>query len=264
MSGGIVVFLGPTLESEQAKDLLDASYLLPAEQGSIYHAARQLQPRVIALVDGLFAKAPAVRHKEILWAISCGIAVYGASSMGALRAAELSRHGMMGHGLIYRWYRATPFADDDEVAVAMTPNEFGARPLSEALVNMRLTLRHSERKGVITRDDRLALLRLARSIHFLDRTYPSLFRRARASFSGEQGRRVDELEEWVAANAIDQKRADAIGLLQYLAQNRTQFEQAPVRAGKASAFRLTEAWREDLAALGVEFEKSEDRMPGGE
>jgi hypothetical protein len=264
MSGDIVVFLGPTLESGQAKERLDASYLPPAEQGSIYHAARQLQPRVIALIDGVFAKAPAVRHKEILWALSCGIAVYGASSMGALRAAELAKHGMIGHGLIYRWYRATPFADDDEVAVAMTPNEFGARPLSESLVNMRLTLRLAERKRVITRDDRLALVILARSIHFLDRTYPSLFRRARSSFSGEQCRRMDELENWVGANAVDQKRADAIGLLQHLAQNRVKFEQAAVRAGRASDFRLTEAWREDLAALGVEFEKSEDWAPGGE
>src|SRR5690242_12155833 len=106
MTHDIVVFLGPTLPPEQASRHLDALYLPPAEQGSIFRVARTLQPRVIALIDGSFAKVPAVRHKEVLWALSRGIAVYGAASMGALRAAELGRFGMRGHGLIYRWYRA--------------------------------------------------------------------------------------------------------------------------------------------------------------
>jgi hypothetical protein len=264
MAGGIVVFLGPTLESDRARKLLDASYLPPAEQGSIYCAAQQLEPHAIALIDGVFAKAPAVRHKEILWALARGISIHGAASMGALRAAELSDHGMIGHGLIYRWYRATPFADDDEVAVAMAPNEFGAQPLGEALINMRLTFRRAERWGLIERDERLFLEKLARSMHFLNRTYPALFQHAHAAFSGEQGRRIDELEKWVAANAIDQKRADAIALLRHLAQNRTEIAKAPVLAGRISDFRLTEAWRDDLAARGLKFEKPEESVPGGE
>jgi hypothetical protein len=64
-----------------------------------------------------------------------------------------------------------------------------------------------------------------------------------------------ELEKWVAANAIDQKQADAVGLLQYLAQNQTELEQAPDLADKISNFRLTEVWRDDLAALGLPFEE---------
>jgi hypothetical protein len=264
MSGGTVVFLGPTLKNESARKLLAASYLPPAEQGSIYRAVQQFQPHTIALIDGVFAKAPAVRHKEILWALNEGIAIYGAASMGALRAAELSEYGMIGYGLVYRWYRATPFADDDEVAVAMAPNEFGAQPLSEALINMRLTLRHAERSGLVERADRVSLENLARSIHFLNRTYLSLFRRVRTNFSEEHGRRLSELEKWVVANAIDQKRADAVGLLQHLAQNRTKFEQAPDIAGRISEFRLTEVWRDDLAALGLPYEEPEDSAGGRE
>src|SRR5262245_46471096 len=107
----IAVFLGPTLAPDVAAKHLDACYLPPAEQGAIFDAAKRLNPRGIALIDGAFAKVPAVRHKEILWAISRGIPVFGAASMGALRAAELHAYGMRGHGLIYRWYRAMPFAD---------------------------------------------------------------------------------------------------------------------------------------------------------
>ena len=48
-----------------------------------------LRPRQSLIIDGSFQSQPAVRHKEILWALSRGIPVIGAASMGALRAAEL-------------------------------------------------------------------------------------------------------------------------------------------------------------------------------
>ena len=66
MSRDIVVFLGPTLPRDRASSYLRALYLPPAEQGSVFQAARALQPRAIVLIDGAFAKVPAVRHKEIL------------------------------------------------------------------------------------------------------------------------------------------------------------------------------------------------------
>ena len=43
-------------------------------------------------------------HKEILFALSEGIDVYGAASMGALRAAELDAFGMRGIGDVYSAY----------------------------------------------------------------------------------------------------------------------------------------------------------------
>ena len=71
-------------------------YLPPAEQGSVVRAVRAYQPRAIVLIDGSFGKVPAVRHKEILWALAKGIPVFGRASMGALRAAELAGFGMQG------------------------------------------------------------------------------------------------------------------------------------------------------------------------
>ena len=141
MGRDVAVFLGPTLPRAEAAAILDATYLPPAEQGSVVRAVRTYRPEAIVLIDGSFGKVPAVRHKEILWALSKGIPVFGAASMGALRAAELAAVGMQGHGFVYRWYSLTPLADDDEVAVAMSPPELGAEALSEALINIRLTLR---------------------------------------------------------------------------------------------------------------------------
>ena len=104
MSGhGIIVFLGPSLPVTQAQALLPkATILPPARQGDLYRAARDRHPSTIALVDGIFATVPAVWHREILWAMTeARIRVFGAASMGALRAAELDVFGMVGFGKIY-------------------------------------------------------------------------------------------------------------------------------------------------------------------
>ena len=76
-------------------------------------------------------------HKEILFAIEGGVIVYGAASMGALRAAELHPFGMIGVGHVFEMYRDGVLEDDDEVALLHASAEDGHRPISEALVNLR-------------------------------------------------------------------------------------------------------------------------------
>lgn len=252
MWGRPSIFLGPTLARAQAAELLDAEFLPPVEQGSIVRlVAGDRRPAAIVIIDGAFAKVPAVRHKEILWALSRGVPVLGAASMGALRAAELFRFGMLGHGLIYRWFRATPLLDDDEVAVAMTPAELGAKPLSEALINIRMTLRKAERWGVVPRRMRLALEEVASSIHFLDRTYQNLFDVARGVFPGEWAGRLASLAKWATEYGVDQKREDAVSLLRWLAGR-----SAPValQAAAQAPFQVTEAWLADLEAAGLSLD----------
>lgn len=247
MANDVVVFLGPTLPREQAEACLDAICLPPAEQGSLLSAVRMLSPRALVLIDGAFASAPAVRHKEILWALAHGIPVFGASSMGALRAAELSAAGMRGHGFIYRWYALNPLADDDEVAVAMTPAEVGAEALSEALINIRLTLRAARRAGILSEQARHAIEEAARATYFLDRLYPPIIEKARAALPLSRHAELDRFARWWPGNAIDQKREDAIGLLDYLARTPHVLDR-PLRL---PAFRMTEAWAYDLDAAGL-------------
>src|SRR4029434_6356953 len=74
-------------------------------------------PRVIAIIDGTFESRAAIWHKEILLALARGVSVFGASSMGALRGAELAVCGMIGVGRIFEAYRDGLYTDDDEVAV---------------------------------------------------------------------------------------------------------------------------------------------------
>ena len=172
MRRDVIVFVGPTLPVAEARMHLDAIYLPPVSQGDVVRAVLQYAPSALAIIDGEFAQRPAVRHKEILWAMAVGVRVYGASSMGAIRAAELSDRGMVGHGLIFRWYRRTRLADDFDVAVAMAPPELGSFALSDALIDIRLTLRRAERQRIIGRKCRLFLEQGARLLHFTERTYP--------------------------------------------------------------------------------------------
>lgn len=142
----IFVFLGPTLPVAEARRILDATYLPPVSMGDVY-ALMKRQPKVIAIIDGLFQRVPAVWHKEILFALSRGVRVFGSSSMGALRAAELHTFGMEGAGQVFEAYRDGLYEDDDEVAVIHSPEEFGYRQLSEAMVNLRAGLRRAEPAG---------------------------------------------------------------------------------------------------------------------
>src|SRR5260221_5039850 len=129
------------------------------------------KPRLIALIDGAFRGVAAVRHKEILWAMSQGIHVFGAASMGALRAAELAEFGMAGVGVVFEDFRSGRLEDDDEVAVDHAPAELGYVALSDAMVNIRATLLAATREGIIGDDACNAMIAVAKDTFYRQRTY---------------------------------------------------------------------------------------------
>ena len=170
-----VVFLGPSLPRAEAKALLpEADIRPPAGQGDIYRAAQDGVP-AIGLLAGIFKDAPTVRHRAIMWALAQGIPVYGASSMGALRAAEIPE--MIGVGLIYRWYRRFALLPDDAVAVTHTPRELGAQPLSDALVDIRRNLARAARSGELPADIANEEAMRLTALPFADRRSPKAARR---------------------------------------------------------------------------------------
>ena len=210
-----VVFLGPTLPRDAAMALLPATYLPPAAQGDLFRAVRDLRPAAVGLVDGRFLDTGAVWHREILWALTQGVHVFGAASMGALRAAELAAFGMRGVGRVFAAYRdgcwpgeAAPFEDDDEVAVVHAPPAFGAVPLSDAMVDLRATLAAAEAAGVIGAAERCALAAAMKRLHFPRRSFAAL---AEADASGR-------LAAWLPAHAVSCKREDAMAMLREMAE----------------------------------------------
>lgn len=239
------VFLGPTLAANDAAALLDANYFSPARQGDIYRIVRDQRPAAIGLVDGVFQHAPAVWHREILWALTRGVHVFGAASMGALRAVELEAFGMRGVGRVFEAYRKgrwpgfeTPFEDDDEVAVIHAPPEAGSIPLSDAMVDLRDTLLAAEASGIVTHAERDALANAMKREHFSDRSMTAMVQAA----GGRAG-------AWIAAHPVRRKRLDAQAMLQAMAQFLATGP-APFRP----AFRFTPAlvWQSFVAAANAE------------
>jgi hypothetical protein len=206
----IIVFLGPSLEREQAEKILPADYRPPARRGDLLRAVQD-GADIIGLIDGVFHQESAVAHREILTAIKKGVRVTGSSSMGALRAAEMDTLGMTGIGEVYRMYRSGELISDDEVALVFDP-ETGLS-LSEPLVNIRFTLREAERQGIITQQDHAALLAAAQAIFYPQRTYAKIV--AASGDTVPSGTR-ERFLGWVKENAVDQKRKDAMAALEYI------------------------------------------------
>src|SRR5262245_21751372 len=128
---GVVVFVGPSLDRAAVEAVLpDAIVLPPVCQGQVFSAVERHRPAAIAIIDGEFSQSLSVWHKEILFELSRGVRAFGASSMGALRAAECDVYGMVGVGQIYEWYRDGDLIDDDEVALLHASAEDEWRNLS--------------------------------------------------------------------------------------------------------------------------------------
>lgn len=218
------VFLGPSLPFAAAEKILPADYFPPAARGDIYRIIAS-GVRTIVLIDGVFHGTRSVWQREILDAIGEGIEVLGASSMGALRAAELSAFGMVGHGTIFEWYRDGLIDGDDEVALLHGPAELDFCALSEPLVNIRRTLQNAVNDWCMTEDQARQLLDYAKRTYYPDRSYGHLL--AYPALEKWPDRR--DIEQYILTRAVDQKRLDAIGILRRCAEGQAARKPAAVK-----------------------------------
>jgi len=203
----VVVFLGPSLEAETAREILDAEYRPPASRGDIFKAVQE-GAKIIGLIDGVFFQASAIAHREILYALEAGVKVLGASSMGALRASELDSFGMEGIGKIYELYKHGELVSDDEVALIFEPESF--KPLSESMVNIRYNLGIAEERGMINRETKEKILNIAMSLYYPERDYERVLSVA----DGEVGKEVlVQLKKFLIEERSDLKREDAVAAL---------------------------------------------------
>jgi len=232
----VCVFLGPTLSKKAASRVLDAIYLPPAAQGDVYLAAND-GAQVIGIVDGYFQGAPSVWHKEILWAMSRGVHVFGSASMGALRAAELSAFGMRGVGRIFEAYRDGAISDDDEVAVVHGPHEMDYASRTDPLVNIRATLEKAVELGVLAEKDRRVLLESARSLFYWDRTHAAMIEKAKTLIDNEA---LAKVSGWIRKHSVDQKGDDAIEMLECIRSFQARPSNGPLKVD--FQFQRTSAW----------------------
>jgi hypothetical protein len=208
-----VVFAGPSIDTLTASRHLAAEFLPPVQRGDIDRLlARDQPPTAIGIIDGKFLQSLAVSPKEVLRAIDMDVKVFGASSMGALRAAECAAFGMVGVGKIYAEYASGRVDADDEVALVYDEERLTA--LSEPLINMRFAIAAGCDSGAFGRRAGDRFLRVAEELYFPHRTIAGVL----ALLDGQIPRReqVKLAEYFGSGTAPDTKRDDALTLLKQM------------------------------------------------
>ena len=175
------------------------------------------QPWAIGIIDGYFHSRMAVMHKEILFAMNKGIRVYGAASMGALRAAELDNYGMIGVGDIYNSYRSGGRLEDDAVAVRHGPDEVGYLPLSIALVDVEATARSLLARRRIEKPRYDAILAATQQLYYPERTWDRI-----AGAVTRNKAEAQKLSNIMRHGHVERKRLDALELLARIADDLRQ------------------------------------------
>ncbi len=172
-----LVYVGPTLSEQEVRQALPGCIVRPPiARGDLYRD-RLLRGSVFVILDGVFFQQRAVSPREIIDVMADGGLVIGASSLGALRAAECWPAGMRGIGSIYRLLRHGALSSDDEVAVAYDPGNPSCRS-SVALVNVRYALWRGIRQRQLGPESGARILSAAQSLFYSERHWPRILRHA--------------------------------------------------------------------------------------
>jgi hypothetical protein len=205
MTCTVSVFLGPSLPPEQRIRTPLVRYLPPAAAGDMLRLADSSPHRVV-LIDGLFERAASPWPKEIIALMARGFDVWGAASMGALRAAELSKYGMVPVGAIAAAYAHGRINADAEVAVVHAPAALGFRPLSLAQIDARATLASAAHKQVISLRTARRIREISAGIHYKLRSWDAVLAATLGQVHEVELRR---LASWLDGGAFSQKAVDA-------------------------------------------------------
>lgn len=250
------VFVGPSCpEPLVLKNHPDCVLRGPAKHGDLFSGDLS-SGDVAVIVDGFYHHRLALRHKEILDALARGIAVLGAASIGALRAAELDEFGMIGVGRVYHWYRSGVFDGDDAVSVAHGETRSPAG-INVPLVSLHTAVVAACEAGVLRQEaGRDLMARLEREY------YPLRTRERVLTLAKECGETpfADWYGQQLASDpdAFDQKRADALEACALAEQldNRARPEQRWTAGGESGRDWSTEyhrRWRNRFATAAPDL-----------
>lgn len=204
-----VVFLGPTMPIEKAKEILDAEYKSPAKKGDFLRLITS-NIRIVGLIDGYFLQDYPPTPIEVYNLLrKKGVTVYGSSSLGALRAVELKNFGMIGIGKIFELFSNGVIDSDDEVAVTFTDY---LQYKSEALIDIRYNLFLARKKNIIDNQTKKNILYMAKKTYFPYRTYDNIIDQSMRTFPLNK-KQIENFQEYIKKNKKSLKEKDAIKLL---------------------------------------------------
>lgn len=217
-----MIFIGPSLSLEKAKKIFsNADYRPPAKKGDFLKLFADPAVKMVGFVDGVFLHDYPPTPIEVYQLVRKeGTLVAGAASLGALRAVELAKFGMVGIGTIFNLYKNGKINADDEVAVTFVPEqEYSLQ--SEAMIDIRYNLFLAHKKGVISRQVKILLANIAKEIYFPFRTYSNVVEEARTRYPS-LAEDIESFRNYVILNRRSLKELDAIRLVKYLKEQSLQ------------------------------------------
>lgn len=212
-----VIFLGPSLSRQKAKNILEADYRPPAKKGDLLRLADLTKDiAMVGLVDGFFLQDyPPTPIEVYQLATKKNILLVGAASLGALRAVELEKFGMIGIGKIFELYKTGKIDGDDEVAVTF---EEGRHTLqSEAMIDIRFNLFIARRKGIIDENTKRQITKVAKNVYFPFRNYADILDLSKRQYPLSDSY-IESFRAYITSNRESLKERDAIKLLKYMRQ----------------------------------------------
>ncbi len=205
-----IIFLGPSLSVEKARRILEADYRKPAKKGDLLQLTFN-ETKIVGLIDGFFLQDYPPTPIEVYNLVrKKGTTVYGSSSLGALRAVELSKYGMIGVGKIFNLFRNGILDSDDEVAVTFTDY---SNYKSEALIDIRYNLFLAQKMKVIDKEVKRIILRVSKQTYFPYRTYSDILDTCKQKYPGFT-LQIEKFREHIRLNRKSLKENDAIILLE--------------------------------------------------
>lgn len=212
-----VIFLGPSLSRQKAKNILEADYRPPAKKGDLLRLADLTKDiAMVGLVDGFFLQDyPPTPIEVYQLATKKNMLLVGAASLGALRAVELEKFGMIGIGKIFELYKTGKIDGDDEVAVTF---EEGRHTLqSEAMIDIRFNLFIARRKGIIDESTKRQITKVAKNVYFPFRNYTDILDLSKRQYPLSDSY-IESFRAYITSNRESLKERDAIKLLKYMRQ----------------------------------------------
>jgi TfuA protein len=207
-----VIFLGPSLSREKARKILDADYRLPAKKGDLLQLILK-EVDIVGLVDGYFLQDYPPTPIEVYNLVrKRSVKVFGSSSLGALRAVELGKYGMIGIGKIFRLFRDGILESDDEVAVTFTDY---TNYKSEALIDIRYNLFLAQKYKIIDNRTGRSILKVSKQTYFPYRTYEDILDKCKLKYP-EINSQVESFRGYILNNKKSLKERDAVRLLKHI------------------------------------------------
>jgi TfuA protein len=227
-----IIFVGPSLSHQKARKIFDADYRAPAKKGDLLMLSttpfdmpcnESKSTIYVGLIDGLFLQDYPPTPIEVYQLLANKkFRVIGGASLGALRAMELERFGMIGIGKVFELFKYGVTDEDDEVAVTFYPSQEKEsterqekETQSEAMIDIRYNLFVAYKKNIISERTKRLIARTAKSTYFPYRYYSNIIEKTRVKYPDLSGE-LSSFSSYLEDHRQSLKERDAVKIIKYI------------------------------------------------